>query len=76
MPIYIFESEIFEALSKTKPGRGGEVQLTDAIQSLISGGRDVLGVKLRDDELRLDIGTPETMIQALRLSSEYLGGED
>ena len=75
MPVYIFESEIFGALSKTKPDRGGEVQLTNAIQSLISSGKDVVGVKLRNDELRLDIGTPETMMQALKLSSKYVGVE-
>ncbi len=76
MPVYVFEREIFEALSKTRADKSGEVQLTDAIQSLISSGNDVLGVKLRKDELRLDIGTPETMMQALKLSSKYLGVGD
>jgi UTP--glucose-1-phosphate uridylyltransferase len=31
---YLLAPEIFEALRATKPGRGGEVQLTDAIQVL------------------------------------------
>ncbi|MBP2631057.1 MAG: gtaB [Firmicutes bacterium] len=31
---YILEPEIFELLEKTKPGRGGEIQLTDAICQL------------------------------------------
>ena len=35
MPVYVFEPEIFDALRRTGPGVGGEVQLTDAIQRLI-----------------------------------------
>jgi len=31
---YILTPEIFDALRETKPGRGGEVQLTDAINLL------------------------------------------
>ncbi len=31
---YLLTPEIFEVLEKTKPGRGGEIQLTDAIQEL------------------------------------------
>jgi UTP--glucose-1-phosphate uridylyltransferase len=31
---YVFTPEIFEALRKTEPGYGGEIQLTDAIRSL------------------------------------------
>lgn len=31
---YILEPEIFDLLEKTKPGRGGEIQLTDAICQL------------------------------------------
>lgn len=32
---YILPPEIFEALARTEPGRDGEVQLTDAIDSLV-----------------------------------------
>ncbi len=32
---YIFTPEIFEALKRTKPGKGGEIQLTDAIKLLM-----------------------------------------
>ena len=35
---YIFESDIFAILRKTPPGRSGEIQLTDAIKSLIATG--------------------------------------
>ena len=31
---YVFTPEIFEALHHTKPGHGGEIQLTDAINAL------------------------------------------
>jgi UTP--glucose-1-phosphate uridylyltransferase len=72
MPIYVFTKDIFSALSKTAPGKGGELQLTDAIQKLITSGKPVIGVKLREDELRLDLGSPETMVEALKLSLSYV----
>jgi UTP--glucose-1-phosphate uridylyltransferase len=72
MPIYLFNETIFHSLSSAKPGKGGEVQLTDAINALCLSGK-VMGLKLRDDEARLDIGSPETLMEALQLSSEYLG---
>ena len=33
---YIITPQIFDILSETKPGKGGEIQLTDALQTLIS----------------------------------------
>lgn len=33
---YVFTSQIFDCLEKTKPGRGNEIQLTDAISDLIA----------------------------------------
>jgi len=77
MPVYMFTEDIFTALSDLEPGRDGEVQLTDAIQRLVTNGKPVIGVQLRPDEVMLDLGSPETMIQALRLSLRYAsGGED
>ncbi len=32
---YVFTPDIFQALEQTKPGKGGEVQLTDAMQILL-----------------------------------------
>ncbi len=72
MPIYVFTEDIFKALSKTSPGIGGELQLTDAIQKLIAAGKPVIGVKLTGNELRLDLGSPETMVEALKLSLSYV----
>jgi len=68
MPLYIFKPEVLEILEGLKPGVGSEIQLTDAIQVLIERGRRVLAVALKDDEVRLDIGTPETYREALQLS--------
>ncbi|MEN6625789.1 MAG: UTP--glucose-1-phosphate uridylyltransferase [Candidatus Sumerlaeia bacterium] len=61
---YIFSPRIFEALHNTKPGRGGEIQLTDAIRIMIDGGERVLGVKLPADEHRYDIGNFESYFKA------------
>jgi UTP--glucose-1-phosphate uridylyltransferase len=53
---YIFTPRIFDALERIEPGKGGEIQLTDAIRLLIQEGRRVYGVRLRPDERRYDIG--------------------
>ncbi len=71
MPFYVFNPVIMDVLKELKPGVGGEIQLTDAIQGLIEMGRKVKAVFLRDDELRLDIGTPETYWEAIKLSYEH-----
>jgi UTP--glucose-1-phosphate uridylyltransferase len=42
---YVLNPAIFEILENTKPGRGGEIQLTDAIQVLAQGkGPDSAGL--------------------------------
>jgi len=74
MPMYIFHPVIFKALEETKPGKGGEVQLTDAIQKLIDWGLNVFAVKLNQDHVRLDIGSPETYWEALLLSYQHVCG--
>jgi UTP--glucose-1-phosphate uridylyltransferase len=71
MPIYVFHPVIFKALERTLPGKAGEIQLTDAIQRLIDWGLNVFAVKLNPDEIRLDIGNPETYWEALSLSYKY-----
>ena len=72
MPIYIFNPAIITALEKTQPGLGGEIQLTDAIQKLITDGFEVQAVKLRNSEMRLDVGTPETYWHAITTSYTQL----
>jgi UTP--glucose-1-phosphate uridylyltransferase len=68
MPLYVFNPTIFTALKDTLPGKGGELQLTDAIQRLIDTDHKVQAIKLCADDVRLDIGTPETYWEALELS--------
>jgi UTP--glucose-1-phosphate uridylyltransferase len=53
---YVLEPEIFFYIRQTRPGAGGELQLTDAIRLLLKDGRPVWGVKLGKDEVRYDIG--------------------
>ena len=54
---YVFSPAIFDALRSTTPGKGGEIQLTDAIASLIARGERVMGVPLPAGERRYDIGS-------------------
>jgi UTP--glucose-1-phosphate uridylyltransferase len=74
MPIYIFNPTIMDILENLKPGVGTEIQLTDAIQKLIDQRCKVQAVLLDKDELRLDIGTPETYWKAVKASYEYCTG--
>jgi UTP--glucose-1-phosphate uridylyltransferase len=41
---YLLPPEIFPILAETKPGRGGEIQLTDALATLVERGEPVHGV--------------------------------
>jgi len=65
MPHYIFTPYIIDILTRIKPGLGGEIQLTDAIQELIDDGCDVLAVALKNYEKKLDIGTPASYWKAI-----------
>jgi len=60
---YVFAPTIFEALSRTKPGKNGEIQLTDAIRLLLQDGRKVFGMTLRG-ERRYDIGNFDSYFRA------------
>ena len=70
MAMYAFRPVIFKALENTKPGKNGEIQLTDAIQKLIDSGSKVYAVKLDGSYSHLDIGSPERYWQALELSHQ------
>jgi len=72
MPIYVFKRTIFDAISKAGPGLGDEVWLTDAIQLLADQGRPVYGVEMGPDEVRLDVGNPDTYWKALQSSYECM----
>lgn len=75
MPAYVFDPAIFEALENIEPGKGGELQLTDGIQKLIEWGKRVVAIKLKPEDIWLDVGTPEAFWGALRLSYQQLQGE-
>ncbi len=53
---YVLSPRIFDALSTTEPGTGGEIQLTDAIRSVLADGGRGIGIRLGPDERRFDIG--------------------
>jgi UTP--glucose-1-phosphate uridylyltransferase len=41
---YVLHPAVFDVLEKTEPGRGGEIQLTDALQTLAAAGGEGSGV--------------------------------
>lgn len=62
--VYIFDRDIYDALERTKPSKG-EHQLTDAIRYLIKRGEKVHAVRVKGR--RLDFGTPDYYLNALRV---------
>jgi UTP--glucose-1-phosphate uridylyltransferase len=75
MPVYIFKNDIFSHLRKLKPDHRNEIQLTDAIGSMLINGK-VVATEIKKDELRLDIGTPETYFKAQVESFNYAVRKD
>ena len=71
MAMYAFHPIIFKALGKTQPDRNGEIQLTDAIQTLIDWDLNVIAVKMNKDYLHLDVGSPERYWEALSISHNF-----
>ena len=61
---YVLSPVIFDALDKTRPGKHGEIQLTDAIRTVIRNGGKAYGVRLRAAEHRYDIGNFEAYFEA------------
>jgi len=57
---YILTPDIFELLAQTKPGKGGEIQLTDALRMLVKQ-RPMYGLKLTGK--RCDIGNKEGFVK-------------
>ena len=53
---YVFSARIFDVIRGVSADRGGEVQITEAIRLVAQQGGKVLGVKLRPEEHRYDIG--------------------
>ncbi len=61
---YVLAPSIFDALEQTRAGVGGEIQLTDAIRTLMRDGGRVFAIKLGDAERRFDIGNLESYFRA------------
>ncbi len=59
---YILEPQIFTYLEKTEPGKGGEIQLTDAILAMINNGDKVLAYNFEGK--RYDIGNKLGLLKA------------
>ncbi len=53
---YVFSPAIFDYLERTPPGKGGEIQLTDAMRLMLQDGRKGYGLRLPAGERRFDIG--------------------
>jgi UTP--glucose-1-phosphate uridylyltransferase len=60
---YVLPAEIFDALRRTKPGSGGEIQLTDAMALMLEEGTPVHGIVYRG--VRYDTGMPLGYLQAV-----------
>ena len=60
---YILPGSIFDAIADTKPGSGGEIQLTDAMAQLLADGVPVHGIVYRGH--RYDTGMPLGYLQAV-----------
>jgi len=61
---YVLSPVVFDALAETPRGKGGEIQLTDALRAVIRGGGRAYGVRLRPGEHRYDIGNFEAYFEA------------
>jgi len=70
---YILRPEIFDALKLTRPGKKGEIQVTDALQLLLEEQKIVA---CEFEGVRYDTGTPQGWLEAtiaLALSHPDLG---
>ena len=66
---YVLSPTVFEVLRETAPGRGGEIQLTDALATLVERGEPVHGVVFSGR--RYDTGDRLDYLKAVvRLASE------
>ncbi|HZK34110.1 MAG TPA: UTP--glucose-1-phosphate uridylyltransferase [Bacillota bacterium] len=61
---YIMPGRIFDAIGRTSPGTGGEIQLTDSIRLLLKEGCQGYAVSLSNREKRYDIGNFQSYYEA------------
>jgi UTP--glucose-1-phosphate uridylyltransferase len=66
---YVLAPSIFDTLRKTPPGRGGEIQITDALRTQAAAGEPMHGVVFRGR--RYDTGDKADYLKAVvRLACE------
>ena len=63
--VYMFKPSIFQYLANPKKKTDPEKQLAEAFNIAINKGSKVIGVILKKNERRIDIGTPETYAKVL-----------
>jgi glucose-1-phosphate thymidylyltransferase len=68
--VYVFNNKIFEAIKKIKPSWRGELEITDAIQTLIDSGAKV-DYQLVEGWWK-DTGRPEDLLEANHLVLQEL----
>jgi UTP--glucose-1-phosphate uridylyltransferase len=59
---YVLPGKIFELLEATKPGAGGEIQLTDALEALLKGKGKLLAHRF--EGIRFDCGNKAGLVRA------------
>jgi UTP--glucose-1-phosphate uridylyltransferase len=69
LPVYTFKPNIFDALKRTKIGHNKELQVTDAIKTLINWNENVVALKMTKQWF--DIGTPHNYFKALTYSYKH-----
>jgi len=75
--VYVFSTDIFEAIRRTKPSPRGEHEITDSIRLLIEGRKPVLAARIPSEDW-LDVGKPWDLLEAnalvlTRIKPEILG---
>lgn len=70
--VYVFDSSIHDAIEGLEPGAKGEYQITDAIQRMITWGKNVVPVEVKG--WWKDTGKAEDILDANRLLLAVLRG--
>ncbi|HVM59448.1 MAG TPA: UTP--glucose-1-phosphate uridylyltransferase [Verrucomicrobiae bacterium] len=61
---YVLAPRVFDAIRRIPPGKGGEIQITDAIRLMIHEGGKAYGIRLSRAERRYDIGNFQSYFRA------------
>ena len=67
LPMYILKPDIFGALEKTSPGHNNELQVTDAISTLLDWHHKITAYNFRNNKW-FDIGTTRQYFHAFNYS--------